>query len=737
MLKLTHAYVLLGLAPALVLATVRPLECSQEKVRRDVLALFDSSSEPEPHLTKIHQYLEMPLNHLGFRLAYSDVLRGPPDASIVTSVRAIIIWLKGSTALRDEISDWITIASEAGVRLVVIGEIGSWATGNPAAARLLRRLGLRYEGYEIAATYNARITRADEIITAAERKLQPPLAPFPAIVQESDAITPHLAVLHSRGRASRENILVATGPGGGFVAENYGVAYDSRTDRQQWLIDPFEFLRRALLADGENIPIPDVTTISGRRLYFSHIDGDGWNNISNLVGYRDKQLSAAEVVLRELIAPYPALPVTVGFVAADGDPVYGGHRPAQQIASDIFKLPQVAVGSHTYTHPYNWKFFENYDPAQEEALGSATPFARANASVTERGRPAGTIGSDPLPRAYTQQPFELSREIAGALSFSASLAPPGKKPMLYQWSGDARPFEAAVRMTRNLGVKNINGGDGRLDYRYPSLTYLPPIARVVGKERQIYAVNSNDYTYFEESGQDHAFLMLEETLRNTEWPMRLRGFNLYYHMYVGERLAYVNAVRHFLGLAERGPYIPIHASHYAGIADSFFSAEIWTEGSNRWSIRDRGEIETIRLDRTPETALDLAESIGVLGMTAHGESLYIALDPAVDQPVLALRSADQEAPARLPYLKESRWRLSSLAVEPSHLAFVAAGFGPGQMTWQGLLPGRYRLSAGRAGKLIWQSHADADADGRMSLTIEASALEPIEVAFELIRAPEQ
>jgi hypothetical protein len=45
--------------------------------------------------------------------------------------------------------------------------------------------------------------------------------------------------------------------------------------------------------------------LSGRRIWFSHIDGDGWNNISYLEDYRDKSTIAATVVLRELIAPYP------------------------------------------------------------------------------------------------------------------------------------------------------------------------------------------------------------------------------------------------------------------------------------------------------------------------------------------------------------------------------------------------------------------------------------------------
>src|SRR5262249_6784916 len=81
-----------------------------------------------------------------------------------------------------------------------------------------------------------------------------------------------------------------------------------------------------------------------------------------------KPTVAAGVVLRELIAPYPDLPVAVGVIGADIDERYGTPEAGRVAARELFALPQVEVATHSYTHPYQWSFFENYDRQLEERL---------------------------------------------------------------------------------------------------------------------------------------------------------------------------------------------------------------------------------------------------------------------------------------------------------------------------------------------------------------------------------
>ena len=128
------------------------------------------------------------------------------------------------------------------------------------------------------------------------------------------------------------------------------------TGRTKWIIDPFAFFQKAFGA--ELMPIPDVTTLSGRRLWFSHIDGDGWNNMSYIESYRDKPTIAAAVILRELIAPYPDLPVAVGVIGADIDERYGTPEAARAPRARLYALPQVEWRPTPTPIPTNGAFRE-------------------------------------------------------------------------------------------------------------------------------------------------------------------------------------------------------------------------------------------------------------------------------------------------------------------------------------------------------------------------------------------
>src|SRR5262249_8557513 len=145
-------------------------------------------------------------------------------------------------------------------------------------------------------------------------------------------------------------------------------SYSEDTQRKQWIIDPFRFFRLAFATD--DLPKPDTTTIVGRRIYYSQIDGDGWLNVTTIeerdpgTGTRRHRRSI-DLLIDRAIIPYPDLPVTVAPIAADLDPAWCGDDEAQAAARRAFALQQVEVGSHTYSHPLDWGFFENAPPEKE------------------------------------------------------------------------------------------------------------------------------------------------------------------------------------------------------------------------------------------------------------------------------------------------------------------------------------------------------------------------------------
>jgi hypothetical protein len=407
----------------------------------------------------------------------------------------------------------------------------------------------------------------------------------------------------------------------------------------------------------------------------------------------------------------------------------------------------VEVATHTYTHPFDWRFFEKYDrnaelamiekasrPAQS-IMGSVRNFLYR---VAGKSGLAGTensyvAGSADLPRGYLKEPFDLEKEVQGALKASESFAPAGKKTAIYLWSGDAEPFEAAVAETRRAGVRNMNGGDSRFDSEYPSVFYVPPVARPIGKERQIYAANSNENTYTNYwHGPYYGQMMLKETLDNTEHPRRLKPFNLYYHMYSGEKPGSLAAVKSFVALAQSSNVIPVAASHYAAIADDFFSAEINQVDAGNWTVANRGNLQTLRFDDAEGLDIDVLRSTGVLGETRLNNALYIALDPKVEPVsiVLAKREVQQgEAEVQRALLIESRWEMSDLRQEGCTFTVHAQGFGPSQMAWRVAPQQNYTIEAQRDGATLGTLEATADAAGTLRADLAISAQQPVDVRF--------
>ena len=214
-------------------------------------------------------------------------------------------------------------------------------------------------------TYGTRVLHRDSIV-GFERPLDPVLPAFPIVGTFGADVASHLILEHREGNLALASSVALTSNRGGYVANGYFIYEEPGTGRTKWIIDPFAFFQRALGV--ETMPVPDVTTLSGRRMWFSHIDGDGWNNVTRVEAHRDKPTISALVVLRELIAPYPDLPVAVGVIGADVDERYGTPEAARQAARELYALPQVEIASHTYTHPYQWSFFENYDRRLEERL---------------------------------------------------------------------------------------------------------------------------------------------------------------------------------------------------------------------------------------------------------------------------------------------------------------------------------------------------------------------------------
>lgn len=743
--KLVAALVLLlaFAAPAFAIE----VEFASRPVRREILALYDSRREKVPAETRIHRLAEMPLNWLGLKVVYADVNGELPRGEALQRYRGLLTWFLEPLSDPLHYLAWLDEATATGLRYACLAAIAPPEPpgSEPAVERIFARLGLKPLDQFVNVTLNVKIGALKSDMVGFERpidKVLPPFRVLEAIAATTDVYLSALVPDEARETAA---VLVATAPAGGYVSDEFAIYYDAATDKARWTVNPFLFFKQAF--GEERYPIPDVTTLDGRRMYFSHIDGDGWNNISEIEGYREAQVAAADVIRREAIEPYPDLPVSAALIAADTIPELGGMDQARESAHRLYALPQVEVASHTYTHPFIWSFYEKYDRAAELAIIDKA--AKPSTSLMDRvravlyrvsGKPELSdvreryvAGSADLPRGFLKEPFDLDKEVGGALKIAQDLAPQGKKAALYQWSGDTEAFEEAIRKTRQAGVRNMNGGDSRLDDEYPSVIYVPPISRPVGGERQIYAASSNENTYTNNwHGPYYGQFLLEESLKNTEQPRRLKPFNLYYHMYSGEKAASLAAIKYFLKMARSSRVIPVRASQYAEIADDFFSAEIAQVDASSWSVANRGALSTVRFDNADNIEIDYSKSSGVLGASRHQGSMYVALDPASEPALITIKSSSPDADGGGPpaaVLVESRWQVSDLKRQSCGFRVKARGFGPGDMVWT-TPPGQaFTVTAERGGREIYTSLAAADGNGRLAVSFDFNALEAVDLGF--------
>jgi len=667
--------------------TLAPFANARE-IPRTVLGLHDSPPEASADASYLYSIAEMPLNHLGLKLEYANIRTQVPRLAGRTDIRGVLVWLNDGRKL--PFSALVSLVREATSRdipVVLVGSIPNETDdrGKPISLadqnRLLSLLELQTEGKFLPYTFDLRVRSKVPEYVEFERKIPSP-PPATESVTPLNATARALLSYDRKGDDGGQIVPVVLTSKGGYIASGFS-HYESRNGAfLQWYVNPFRYFADAFRTNG--MPMPDATTIAGRRIFYSHIDGDGWGNVSTADKYNGKGLYASEVILREVVDAYPDLPVTVAPIAADLDPAWTGTIRSQQIARALFARRNVEPASHTYTHPFEWRFFgPGYKPENE--LPFLSKYAKHNLAPGMKAKPhahkSELAHNYDAPRAYADIPYTLKREMEGSAAYINTFCPPGKRVRLLQWSGDTSPTEDAVAATIRAGLLNLNGRDTRFDGDTPSYTAVSPLGKRSGKFMQVSASHANENVYTDLwQGRFFGFRYLVSSLQNTEKPLRVKPVNIYYHMYSGEKQASLKALTDVIVHASRLEIAPITATDYAAIGQGFYTLRLEEMAPLKWRIVNRGALNTLRMDNPGQLAVDPVVSKGVLGGRLVGNALYIALDPAVPTPELALT---REAPhQRLsPMLVDSRWQIRGLNTKGPSVRFTAQGFGPGEMTW--------------------------------------------------------
>ena len=693
-------------------------------------------------MAPLRVYAEIILNHLGLIVDHWDVDKGLPPDEEMGKYRGVLTWFSTSD-MSDALgyAEWVKTQIARGRRFVIIGDVGaSLDRGSDVRVRapeaILEALGFRYRRLRGGPVKPLRVVRKVAEVVEFERPLDlAEIAPFDYTVQATAADARVYLTVAQPGNATSD--VVAVTPRGGIALHEFafyspgldpkrlaqlrarlglgpsrvwlteareggvgsgGTIKASAREAQSaamgapgetepstfWRIDPFQFFAAALGV--ERSPRPDVTTLNGQRIFYSHIDGDGLVGISMI----DRSSFAGEFIRDSLLKRFN-LPISASVITrdieVDGTPTY--NKPLQ-LARSIFALENVEPATHTYSHPFDWRI--------------GTLDVR-----WENGK--WVMGRRILP--------DLDKEILASIAFiNRNLVPPGKRTEIVFWSGATNPGPEALRATREAGVKNLNGGDPIFDDEHPSLSHLAPLSLRQKDSWQIQNSASAEIIYTD--GWTRNFGGQQKVIEHfdrTGTPRRLYPVNIYYHFYSGDRQEGIDALAAAYRYALAHRVAPLFASEYVSVVEDFLATRIVRRSDGGWEVYNGGAMRTIRFDRTTRV-LDLERSRGVLGYTRVNEALYVHLDEGRAHEIHL--TAD---PSRRPYLRAATHYVQDWRSAAKRVGFVARGLGPARFVIAGLNAiADYRVRVARRGggpaENLLKGTIQSDADGELVIETE-------------------
>ena len=565
-----------------------------EAMPRTILAIHEPLADE--YAVRMHPVIRrasMPLNYLGYAVETADPLRLPTHV-LAGQVAGIVVWLEKSpdAKSRRALIAWLEKQHLAGIPMALLGDV-AFLAGTPLAGKL----GMTWR--------NAPTSREPVRIESQSRwvgfERQPKPHPQDFVPLEIGKGEPQLVLVQEKLR----QVAVALTPWGGFALTPYAVATLPGDDYQRWVIDPFVFFKSALRLP--DMPVPDVTTESGRRMLLVHMDGDGFPSRAEIKGN-----PYAGAVIRDRIVRRFRVPMTISVIEGEVSPkgLYPQDSPAlEAIARDIFAEPHVEIASHSHSHPFFWHKVE---------------------------RVAGGFGGYSLNIPGYQ--FNPRREVEGSIRYiEERLAPKGKKAKMFLWTGDCIPGSDVLGITHDLGILNMNGGDTTATASHPTLTQVEGLGIARGEDFQVFAPNQNENVYTNNwTGPFYGFSRVIETYNFTEKPRRLKPVNIYFHTYIATKPQGLKSLEEIFEWALKQEITPVFASEYARKVLDFRQVAVARTPSG-WRVRGAEDLRTLRWPRSLGLPI-LSGSVGVAGFNSGSDKGYLHLSASHAEWTFAQRS---------------------------------------------------------------------------------------------------
>jgi len=236
---------------------------------RKVLFLHDGSSrDAKFYVNRIQTVAKAPLEKLGYAVEYLDISKQLPAYPLVGRYAGIVSWFSDDQAVtRPGVRAWLTRQREHGMRMVVLGSFPF-----PLSDAMASAFGL--SAGPVRAPRVLKVELRDALL--GEEPLPAPDTRSFTSLRASPDSTPLL-----RLRSDSGEILDAAAfmPWGGYVLTPYESAPALGAGGERWLIQPMEFMRRALALP----PLSLSGRVHDRHGHATPVEKDGRRSLSGPV----------------------------------------------------------------------------------------------------------------------------------------------------------------------------------------------------------------------------------------------------------------------------------------------------------------------------------------------------------------------------------------------------------------------------------------------------------------------
>ena len=591
---------------------------SKNALKREILMLVDESQYD------IREQVEMinsgaVLEYMGYIPKFFNIYKGLPSEEELQHYAGVIVWLQNYYKKPDQFKVWLQKVKKLGIKIVFVNNFSTDVNNDYLDFLNIQITKKRVEKSQVI---------YDKQMAAYE--IEPSLSTSTQQIHSK-----HIkALVTYKMKDGTESVPAAITSWGGYAIEESSLV--TFNDDSLWVVNPFLFFKEALRL--RELVVPDPTTENGKRLLFSHVDGDGMmNRVEGNFGY-----FSGDVILNRILKVYD-IPHSVSIIGAEvaSNGLYPELSPKLiKIVKKMYALENVEPATHTFTHPFFWKKIKNNNLDEKYRL---------------------------KPNGYD---FSLQHELSDTLTFIDEKLQSKKKAKSVFWSGDCMPQVNALKYITEHNILNINGGDTTITKTTPWISAISPFGFYKENYIQVFTGAQNENIYTNEwLGPFWGFKRVTQTFELTNSPRRFKPVDIYYHIYSGSKMASLKALEYVFDWALKENLMPIYTSEYIPKVMDFYTASLANEEAE-WLVSGMRDLRTIRIEKK-RANIDLKDAQSVIGVQHFEEHTYISLNQEQEH---YFKITEKNSMLKESYLVEANAKVDTYAKKGTTQEFDFKGY---------------------------------------------------------------